>query len=189
MFDLFFHYSNSSQNFISINFPYSSHLKTGEPDEAIDGPDDGYDIVVDDDTVGSELVNNQYGHESPQIHQVQHIAHVQNLQQFSPAYPVQPLYRPHVSNIGSGVYFKQNEPEIKSVDNKLSEDKIERAETTTYESKIETTEPTKIDSKTEKTEKTAFTTVEYKTDKIEVKKLPTPMNEVLAVDVTTVQNN
>lgn len=32
---------------------------TAEPNEAIDGPDSGYDIVVDDDTVSHELFNNQ----------------------------------------------------------------------------------------------------------------------------------
>lgn len=34
---------------------------TAEPNEAIDGPDSGYDIVVDDDTVSHELFNNQQG--------------------------------------------------------------------------------------------------------------------------------
>lgn len=143
--------------------------------------------MVDDDTVGTELVNNQYGHENPQITQVQHIAHVQNLQQFSPAYPVQPLYRPHVSNIGSGVYFKQNDQPIeKSVDKKISENKIERAETTTYATKIETTGAAKIENKTEKVE---ITTIESKADNVETKKLPAPMNEILAVNTTAIQNN
>lgn len=37
---------------------------TAEPNEAIDGPDSGYDIVVDDDTVSHELFNNQQGRQS-----------------------------------------------------------------------------------------------------------------------------
>lgn len=80
----------------------------GEPDEAFDGPDSGYDIIVDDDAV----VENQYGHDRPQIHQVQHIHNVETLQQFSPAYPLQPIYRPVVYNQGSQSpfsHFKEND--------------------------------------------------------------------------------
>lgn len=105
----------------------------GEPDEAFDGPDSGYDIVVDDEAVGA----NQYGHDTPQIHQVQHIANVETLQQFSPAYPLQPIYRPVVYNHGAVSYFKENDvSELRTAPNatetgaKEQEDKANIAENT-----------------------------------------------------------
>lgn len=168
----------------------------GEPDEAIDGPDSGYDIVVDDETVNSELLNNQYGHDNPQIHQVQHIAHVQNLQQFSPAYPVQPLYRPNVHNHGQSVYFKQNDqPAEKSAINitekaeeKPTENKSEEksTETKTTDNKIEQTKTIESTESTEKAEKIEQT---EKFEKTEATKLPTPMNTVLGLDNNAKEKN
>lgn len=94
-----------------------------EAQEAEDVSDSGYDIVVDDETVSSELLNNQ-GDSSPQINQVQHIAHVQNLQQFSPYLPVQP-HVPQIHHVHGIAYYKQNDqPAEKSVLNITDKNKI-----------------------------------------------------------------
>lgn len=158
--------------YYEIKFPFFHN--SGDPDEAIDGPDSGYDIVVDDETVGSELVNNQYGHDNPQIHQVQHIAHVQNLQQFSPAYPVQPLYQPNVHNHGQPlpIYFKQNNVPA------------EKSATGGTETVNKTADTKPIENKTEQAEKMKKTEQQEKLEKIEPTKLPAPMNEILGVNTT-----
>lgn len=125
-----------------------------DAEEAEDVPDSGYDIVVDDDTVSHELLNN-HGYDNPQVNQVQHIAHVQNLQQFSPYLPVNPVTVPHIHHVHGVGYYKQNEaPSEKSV--------LGTVNTTEAETKIEKT-----------TEQMA-----------EATKLPTPMAEVLALNVT-----
>ncbi|XP_055303082.1 uncharacterized protein LOC129568805 isoform X2 [Sitodiplosis mosellana] len=146
--------------------------KEGEP------IDTGYDSVAEDEVE----VNNQYGHENPQIHQVQHIAHVENLQQFSPAYPVQPIYRPHIHNHGQPVYFKQNDvPTEKSAGNTVeTENKI--TETKTIETKTEQGE--KI-TKTEQPAKIEKTELAEKSDTIESStKLPASIIEILGVNPT-----
>lgn len=157
----------------------------GEPDEAIDGPDSGYDIVVDDETVEGELLNNQYGHDNPQIHQVQHIAHVQNLQQFSPAYPVGAVYHPNVHNHGQGVYFKQNnQPVVKSAIN-ITEVESKTTEIKPIESKI-------VDIRTEQTAKitsTEKTEQPMKLEKAEPTTLPAPISKILGVDVAAKDKN
>lgn len=106
---------------------------------------------------------------------MQHIAHVQNLQQFSPAYPVQPVYRPNVHNHGQPIYFKQNDvPTEKSASSTII------AET---DNKIAETTKT-IESKTEQAVKIEKTEQPEKSEKIEPTKLPTPMNEILGVNAT-----
>lgn len=98
-----------------------------EAQEAEDVPDSGYDIVVDDETVSSELLNNQ-GDVNPQINQVQHIAHVQNLQQFSPYLPVQP-HVPQIHHVHGIAYYKQNDqPAEKSALNITDGNKIKADE-------------------------------------------------------------
>ncbi|XP_055303086.1 uncharacterized protein LOC129568806 [Sitodiplosis mosellana] len=161
----------------------------GDVEEAIDGPDSGYDIVVDDETVGSELVNNQYGHDNPQIHQVQHIAHVQNLQQYAPTFPVplQPLYLPN----GQQVYFKQNDVPTEKSAGSIIEAENKIAATKTIE--IKTEQPEKI-TKTEQPIKLEKMKQTVKVDKMEqpeksetiepTTKLPTPMIEILGVNAT-----
>lgn len=98
-----------------------------EAQEAEDVPDSGYDIVVDDETVSSELLNNQ-GDATPQINQVQHIAHVQNLQQFSPYLPIQP-HVPQIHHVHGIAYYKQNDqPSEKSALNITDEKNIKADE-------------------------------------------------------------
>lgn len=127
------------------------------------------------------MVNNQYGHENPQITQVQHIAHVQNLQQFSPAYPVQPVYRPNVHNHGTPIYFKHNDvpteksaPIVAETENKITEIKTAVAKTE---------QPEKIE-KMEQPEKMGKTEVPVKSQKIEPTKLPAPINQIFGVNAT-----
>lgn len=122
-------------------------------------------------------MNNQYGHDNPQIHQVQHIAHVQNLQQFSPAYPVQPIYHPNIHN-GQPIYFKQNdEPAEKSVLNLIKTIiKPTNSETTT--NNIELTDKTE----NPETDTTKAELMKVETTKVETTKLPSPMNEILAIN-------
>lgn len=166
---------------------------SGEPDEAIDGPDSGYDIVVDDETVEGELLNNQYGHDNPQIHQVQHIAHVQNLQQFSPAYPVGAVYRPNVHNHG-GVYFKQNDqPAVKSAIN-ITEADSKTTEIKPDENKIsdiKTEQTVKLASteKIEQVEKVLTTEQSTKLEKVAPTTLPAPINKILGADVAAKEKN
>lgn len=160
---------------------------TAEPDEAIDAPDTGYDIVVDDDTVSSELLNH-HGYDNPQINQVQHIAHVQNLQQFSPY--IQPQQHiPQIHHVhGVGVYYKQKEnPAEKSALNITAEKQKDSIpseksvlDATTAKEKAEITENTKMaDEKltTEAkmlTEQSTTVTSEFK-EKIQSTTLPIPL--------------
>lgn len=147
-------------------------LNLGDVDEAIDGPDSGYDITVDDETVDSELLDNQHGQTNPQIQQVQHIAHVQNLQQFA-GFPIQPI---------KPIYFKQNvAPAEKSAANIVqTENKI--SETKTVESNTEEVE--KI-AKTEQSTKMEKTEQPKKVEKIvPTTNLPAPMNEILGINAT-----
>lgn len=168
--------------------------KLGEPDEAIDGADPGYDIVVDDD-----VVSNQYGHDSPQIHQVQHIANVETLQQFSPAYPLQPIYRPVVYSHGQGPLFKQNdENAVKTAANDTNtENKTEKTPTDKTE-KVDESKIYDSSAKTEQTNRVAETKLESTTETAKLKvteavklavtetaKLPTPMDQVLKINATT----
>lgn len=172
-----------------------------EPDEAFDGPDSGYDIVVDDDAI-----NTQYGHDSPQIHQVQHIANVETLQQFSPAYPVSPIYRPVVYNHGpsSNPFFKQNDEAAVTTAANITNDEIKS--TSTAESKIQPVkssvdtkfEPGKPIDEIEKSVNTLNTEQTTKVEQLEkvstileaklelaaTTKLPAPMDQVLAVNTT-----
>lgn len=172
--------------------------RKGEPDEAFDGPDSGYDIVVDDDAI-----NTQYGHDSPQIHQVQHIANVETLQQFSPAYPVSPIYRPVVYNHGpsSNPYFKENDaPVVRTAANITDEGtksntSAQPTETTAEPAKhIEETEKSENTLSSEQTEKIAsleeiLTTLEVKLELASTTKLPAPMDAVLAVNATAAKTN
>lgn len=158
----------------------------GEPDEAFDGPDSGYDIIVDDEAVVS-----QYGHERPQIHQVQHIHNIETLQQFSPAYPVQPIYRPVVYNQGSQSpfsHFKENDaatsriaPNVTDVTEK-AEDKDDKKSATTPLTIAE--KPSDV-SNTEKIEQIVPTemikTVVTEASSASSPQLPTEMVKVLAV--------
>lgn len=170
--------------------------RIGEPDEAIDGPDSGYDIIVDDDAI-----NTQYGHDSPQIHQVQHIANVQTLQQFSPAYPVSPVYRPVVYHHepSSSSYFKENDaPVVRTAANITDEltksSSAKPAETTVKPAKeIEEIEKSENSLSSEQTEKIGsleefLTTLEAKLELASTTKLPAPMDEVLGVNATAKAN-
>lgn len=184
------HFSNGFDE--SRIFPLFNAILIGEPDEAIDGEDPGYDIVVDD-----ESINNQpYGHDNPQIHQVQHIANVETLQQFSPpAYPVQPIYRPVIYNHGTNhlPYFKQNdEPAVRTANATDDEVKIAVSkEEAVEESKV--SEKSEITLSTEQTEKVerleqVLTTEAAKLEVVATTNLPAPMAEVLAVNATTKAN-
>lgn len=102
----------------------------------------------------------------------QHIAHVQNLQQFAPAFPVQPVYRPNVHNHGQPIYFKQNDPVEKAALNLTETETKTTAQNKTTDNKIEEPKTTERNESAEKSEKT------------EITKLPSPMNEVLAVNGT-----
>lgn len=176
-------------------------FQKGEPDEAFDGPDSGYDIVVDDEDVGS----NQYGHDTPQIHQVQHIANVETLQQFSPAYPLQPLqpiYRPVVYNHGAQTYFKENDAgalrtasnttETDNKQNKNSTNTLGNAKTDGKVKKLNSNNPLATSEKTaqvpkiEKVEQIASTEVaKSAATEASSTKLPTPMDKALAVNTAT----
>lgn len=109
------------------------------------------------------------------------------MQQFSPAYPVQPIYRPYVQSTGSGVYFKQNEiPAERTAanttepQNSIDTSKTEKVEKT---EKGKTAEQAKNAEKTEKIEPTA------KPISIESTELPAPMAEILAINATAKDQN
>lgn len=144
---------------------------TADAEEAEDIPDSGYDIVVDDDTVSTDLFNN-HGYDNPQINQVQHIAHVQNLQQFSPYVPGQP-HIPQIHHVHGVAYYKQNDkPAEKSALN-LTETKADETK------KIDIKE---IEKKTEEKKETEATTkLEELKEKIQATTLPIP----LAINATT----
>lgn len=158
-----------------------------EAQEAEDVSDSGYDIVVDDETVSSELLNNQ-GDVNPQINQVQHIAHVQNLQQFSPYLPVQP-HIPQIHHVHGIAYYKQNDqPAEKSALNITDENKI-KAYGKDDEKKAERIPEKKEETKTTAQAKTSETIKEG----IQATTVPTVLaaisKEQNAAKVEKTQNN
>lgn len=145
--------------------------------------------------VEDDAPSNNYGHDNPQIHQVQHIANVETLQQFSPAYPVQPIYRPVVYNHGANnlPYFKQNdEPTVRTVNATDSEVKAEtskESETVEKTEVLERSENTLSTGQTEKVEKLDVLTTEgTKLEAVDTTKLPAPIVEVLALNASAKTN-
>lgn len=153
------------------------------------------------------MIANQYGHDKPQIHQVQHIANVETLQQFSPAYPLQPIYRPVVYNHGSLSHFKENDADaLRTAPNATKADKKEEKNPTNISENTKTDEklvkpntniPLAISEKTiqapkvEKPEK-IISTEKAKSELVteaSSPKLPTPMDKVLATNAATVSNS
>lgn len=131
---------------------------------------------------------------------MQHIANVETLQQFSPAYPLQPIYRPVVYNHGSLSHFKENDPGVlRTASNATQTDKKENKDPTSTPENIKTTEkesksssnmPLATSTQVPKVEKSEQI-VSTETAKSEVteasspSKLPTPMEKVLAVNAAS----
>lgn len=130
---------------------------------------------------------------------MQHIANVETLQQFSPAYPLQPIYRPVVYNHGSLTHFKENDAgELRTAPNATATDNKDKKDSKNTPEKIKTNEnvtkpitniPSATSEKTaqipkiEKSEQIAPTglTKSEVTDAPSAK-LPTPMDKILTIN-------
>lgn len=138
--------------------------------------------------------SNQYGHDTPQIHQVQHIANVETLQQFSPAYPLQPIYRPVIYT-----NFKENDAgalrtasNATETDDKKKKDTKNTSENTKTNEKVvnpetniplATSEKTAQEPKIEKMKQNVSTEmVKSEVTEASLSKLPIPMDKVLAIN-------
>lgn len=141
--------------------------------------------------VDDEAVTNQYGHDKPQIHQIQHIDHVETLQQFSPGYPIQPIYFSHFKENDVGALRTAANTTEASIgkDNKNKET-TNAVKTTNIDEKIVNSNnntPLTISEKstqipiTENTKQIASSEL-AKSQVTEASKLPTPMDRILAVN-------